>query len=780
MASPTAAEDLSRTRDEFALRSARDLFLISFTLLFFELTCIRWFGGTVIFLNFFTNLVLMACFLGMSVGCLAASRRFDWRRVVLPSAFASAVVAWCVLAIYQKDKNIIVSFGSAASASRQIFFGTEFRTRDIATFILPIEAVGGFFFTMIALTFIGLGQAMGREFDRIPNRVFAYSSNILGSLAGIAAFAIASILSLPPWVWFAVSSGLWLWLIHPSRAKGTRPLDESEDREPFARFVRSPIRSQFVAAGALIALVAWSDYASRFNRIETSWSPYNKIRYDWKTKEIEANNIPHQGMVRWNESGALYALPHLLNRDAGGQPFADVLVIGAGSGNDVQAALAMGAQHVDAVEIDPLLNAIGKRDHPDKPFSDPRVTIHLEDGRRFLKKTDRRYDLICYAVVDSLALHSGYSSLHLESYLFTEEALRDIKSRLKPGGMLAMYNYYRFGWVVGRLAGMAEKVFGTQPLVMTVGTNEKLPFRDKIGADDQIYNYFTYLLVGPPGRGAVASIRGRFEKNRSFWLNTSPSRHEFLDGFVKDRPVRDDASESSWHRVVPTTVEIPRESRRPTDDWPFLYLRDPSIPELNARWMGLLAILSLAILVSVAPRTKPTRSAGRMFFLGAGFMLLETKGVVHMALLFGSTWTVNSAVFASILLMILFANLLVLAWKPRKLFPWYLCLFGSLLLSMAVPPGSFLGGHRFWGTATSCAIAFAPLFFAGVVFASSFRESRRPDIDLGANIAGAILGGLSENASLLIGFNKLAWLALGYYLLSALIGGKLDSSASVE
>ena len=78
------------------------------------------------------------------------------------------------------------------------------------------------------------------------------------------------------------------------------------------------------------------------------------------------------------------------------------------------------------------------------------------------------------------------------------------------------------------------------------------------------------------------------------------------------------------------------------------------------------------------------------------------------------------------------------------------------------------------GTIASCAISFVPLFFAGIIFACAFRASKRPDLDLGSNIAGAILGGLTENASLLIGFNKLAWIALGFYLLSALVGGKLD------
>ena len=68
-----------------------------------------------------------------------------------------------------------------------------------------------------------------------------------------------------------------------------------------------------------------------------------------------------------------------------------------------------------------------------------------------------------------------------------------------------------------------------------------------------------------------------------------------------------------------------------------------------------------------------------MFLLGAGFMLLETKGVVHMALLFGSTWVVNSIVFASILLMILLSNLFVLLAKPRSQYVFYLLLITSLL-----------------------------------------------------------------------------------------------------
>src|SRR5215467_5970472 len=67
-----------------------DMFLISFLILFFELACIRWFGSMVVFLTFFTNIVLMACFLGMSVGCLSASAKTSWIRTVVPLALVTA------------------------------------------------------------------------------------------------------------------------------------------------------------------------------------------------------------------------------------------------------------------------------------------------------------------------------------------------------------------------------------------------------------------------------------------------------------------------------------------------------------------------------------------------------------------------------------------------------------------------------------------------------------------------------------------------------------------
>src|SRR5439155_4826555 len=137
--------------------------------------------------------------------------------------------------------------------------------------------------------------------------------------------------------------------------------------------------------------------------------------------------------------------------------------------------LHWGAHHIDAVEIDPVIQGLGKKHHPDHPYQDPRVTVHLDDGRNFLHTTQRKYDLIIYALVDSLVLHSSYSNIRLESYLFTTQAFADIRKRLRPGGTFVMYNYFRQGWIVSRLETMLEEVFGTgNPAVFN------LPARDTI------------------------------------------------------------------------------------------------------------------------------------------------------------------------------------------------------------------------------------------------------------------------------------------------------------
>jgi SAM-dependent methyltransferase len=748
-----AAMEPSALPAELTPRRPRvDLFLISFLILFFELAAIRWFGSTVVFLTFFTNIVLLATFLGMSVGLLTASRRRDYQRWVLPLAlFTIALAMATFLAYHHYADKLTIDVGGQTTAPKFIYFGTEYRPADPSRFIIPLWAVAGLFFTLIAVTFVGLGQTMGRAFDAIPNRVWAYTIDVLGSLSGITLFGLMSWLQLSPHFWFIVVVALALYFVR--------------HRWSFV---------QVLSALGIVFVIAMSAYGVG-HRGQVFWSPYYKIAYEPRTGDIDTNNISHQEMVKIWERGDRYVLPHLLNRDAGNEPFKDVLVIGAGSGNDVAAALLNGAEHIDAVEIDPMINQIGKWDHPDRPYDDPRVKVHLDDGRSFARKTDQQYDLAVYALVDSLVLHSGYSSIRLENFLFTTEAFRDIKARLKPGGVFAMYNYFRFGWVAQRLNAMIKEVFGVEPIVIS------LPYQPAIGADDNQANTITFLLVGSDS-AKLQSIRRKFEENENYWINFRPADNLPMNGFRAQPPFGD-----WWRQVSPARVEPAQNVLLPDDNWPQLYLRDKSIPWApNGQGMVVVAVLSAAILLAFTmpvwfgrdQRSETGRSGidGRrirpnmqMFFLGAGFMLLETKGVVHMALLFGSTWVVNSVVFFAILVMILVANLFVMTLKPKTLLPYYILLIAALLINALVPMNVFLNLAPVLRTITSCAVVFVPVFFAGVIFATVFRESRHPDVDFGSNVAGIILGGLSEQLSLVLGFNYLLLVAILYYVLSAVL-----------
>jgi hypothetical protein len=157
----------------------------------------------------------------------------------------------------------------------------------------------------------------------------------------------------------------------------------------------------------------------------------------------------------------------------------------------------------------------------------------------------------------------------------------------------------------------------------------------------------------------------------------------------------------------------------------------------------------------------------RMFFLGAAFMLLEAKAVVQMALLFGSTWLVNSLVFATALILILLANIYVLKLGNIRLWRHYAALLAVLAASIVFPLDAFLSGNWLWHYGAPALLTLGPIFFAGVIFALTFGTASDPDRAFGSNIAGSVLGGLSESASMVLGFRYLPLLAIAFYLLSA-------------
>jgi hypothetical protein len=127
-----------------------NLFLVGFLVLFLELACIRWFAASVVFLQFFTNVILISSFLGMSCGCLAAGRRRDWLGYFPFIALGTVAAALSMLLAYQFWSGLVVDIGRQASA-QEVFFGTEYRDPDVAQFVVPIEAVAAVFFVLVAL-----------------------------------------------------------------------------------------------------------------------------------------------------------------------------------------------------------------------------------------------------------------------------------------------------------------------------------------------------------------------------------------------------------------------------------------------------------------------------------------------------------------------------------------------------------------------------------------------------------------------------------------------------
>jgi SAM-dependent methyltransferase len=725
------------------------LLVASFVLLFLELACIRWFPAHVLYLTFFTNVVLLACFLGMSLGCLAARARRDWLRWT-PPLLAGAMAAAHGVDYLAVDRAALFSVATAQHAD-EVFFGTGYH-EGLARFVVPIEAVGGFFFVVLALAFVGLGQELGRALNQIPGRIGAYMLNVAASMAGIAAFAALSRFAIGPLGWFAVAAAAVALLLAwhgPS--------------------LRAAART--AAIGSLLAWLGLAAIPSLPGRIHPQdrlverqhfWSPYYRIDFETGARRLGlwVNRIGHQRMFRRDDARVHgYGLVHRLNRDAGGAPFRRVLVIGAGSGNDLSQALVWGAARVDAVELDPVLQRIGAAHHPDRPYDDPRVQVHIDDGRNFLGRTDRRYDLIVYAMVDSLVLHSGYSNLRLESYLFTRQAFADVRRRLAPGGVFVAYNHFAEGVLVARLFRTLAEVWEQEPLVFA------LPYRPVIDPDRPAG--FTMVMVG-----ATEPIRAAFAGAASYaFAADRPSLPEAPSGFAAPAA----AAGARLERVGPARVIVPDDLQAATDDWPFFYVRRPMIPALSRRWCLVVGVLGAALLwlFGRGRRPEPSGAATRllrpeMFLLGAGFLLVETKAVVHMALLFGGTWTVNAIVFFSILAMILLANSIALrlAVGTRPLLPYALLLL-TLAMNAVVPLGAFLGLAPAARAALSSALAFSPILFAGIVFALAFRRSRAPDLDLGSNVAGAMAGGLLEHGSTLVGFRGLLVVAMVLYALAA-------------
>jgi hypothetical protein len=552
----------------------------------------------------------------------------------------------------------------------------------------------------------------------------AYSTNIGGALAGILAYHGLAYLSTGPLVWFSVGCLPLAWLLRDRKRElvlsasmlvlGLLALDHTLLPRTWSMYNRISVNDSYLwmrpDGTSMTAPLAQADLVDTEGRTG---------RWVQIHKRLDVGDLYYMDITDFSEAflreyprfygdARLYSynLPYTLLAPR------SVLVVGAGGGNDVAAALRAGVESVVAVEIDPVIAEAGRRLHPERPYQHPRVTLVVDDARHFFNTSRERFDLVVFGLLDSHALLSSFGSVRLDNYVYTREALERVRALLAPGGSVACCFATGRPWLTERFVRLFEEVFGKPPLVLDGGRG------------------FTVLSGERDDYARLALAAGA-------------------------RPLS--------HARDPALASMPI----PTDDWPFLY-QQWQRPLPTFLWgLVIMAALGVAAVFALLPREQRTaRGQGRYFWLGVSFLLVEVKSISQLALVWGSTWKVSAIVIGVIMVEILLANLVVARLRVRRTGLAYVLLLATLFASYLFDPSRVAAEGYLVGRVLPTLVLLVPLFFAGIVFAVAFERAPRPDAAFGWNLMGGVLGGFLEYGSLVFGFRFLTLVAVGTYAVS--------------
>jgi spermidine synthase len=725
------------------------LFLVSALGLFLELLLIRWIGTEIRVFALLQNTVLVVCFLGLGMGCWdARGKPFALRDVLIP---LSVVVA---LLSVPTTRHVLGEVTTAFSGFGDLMVWKSDDDDALELYKATAFGLALTFLLMVLMweMFVPFGRLLGRLMDENPNLIRAYSANVAGSLAGIWAFVAASALQLPPVGWFAVFAAVALLF------RGTGGKSQALD---------------VVLLVGIVALSAAASYQSGYQ--ETHWSPYQKLAVRYPdavavtgqtrlertlrgertdaahtqgTFFIAVNNHAFQAMrdlrpetVRADperfppnlEGYSQYDLPVRFHPN----PKA-MLVVGAGSGNDAAGGLRNGLRRVVAVEIDPAVIALGGRLHKERPYADPRCVVVNDDARSYFATTAETFDVISFGLLDSHT-STSMTNTRLDNYVYTAESIEHARKLLNPGGVLTLSFTPERPFIADRLNGALARAFGHAPVAFV------LP-QSGFGGGHLMF--------------AVGDREGAIRER----LAADPRLGELVESWRKNQP-----------------VEFADGVRPATDDWPYLYLERPMIPVLYYLLAGLLAALFVYGVVRLGVRGAAAGWGGggwHFFFLGAGFMLLEVQNISKAAVVLGNTWVVNAVIISGVMVMILLANLAAARFPRLPLTPVY----ALLVLSCVGLYFLDLSTFAFLPYATKAVVVglltSLPMFFSGIVFVRSFAAARRKDSALGANLIGALVGGLLQSVTFVTGIKALLLIVAALYLAAVLTRPK--QAAEVE
>jgi spermidine synthase len=715
------------------------LFLASALTLFVELALIRWVATEVRIFAYVKNLALLLCFLGFGVGCALARQRPRWHAAV--TALVGLIV---IVRLPWHGPEIMESLSEYLGAAQDIDIWATRAAHDSAGFLLVV-AVTAILLLLITYIFIPIGQTVSRQIELAPSPLYGYSWNLAGSLAGIFAFFAVSWLALPPTIWFAIA----LLGIAMLQSKPNNALWIAAAIVPVALLLYDPSTPHHFNLWTPYQQIEVEDFLFPDGELDRTLIRVNHTGY-----QVVANLSPdflarHSGVIKEAPDDNPYNLPFRF-----ASPNPSVLIVGSGTGNDVAAALRHQSRSVDAVEIDPKILEIGRRRHPEHPYDDPRVSAHLTDARAFMKRTSARYDLILFGLLDSHTQLSDYSNMRLDNFVYTEESFREARALLAPNGVMFIKFQVNHQFLGQRLAGMLTDTFGKPPLIFSAESS---------------YTTGASCFVISPSSQVETSLASdsrlrEFVENhhRSFLAAPSPAAANSAGATT--------AAGAGAPVAVATAVT--------TDDWPYLYHQGHWIPGIFYLLSALVVVLA-ALLYFQIPEARSRVPSLFFFSMGAGFLLLETQVVSRLALYFGTTWQVNGIVIAAILSALLLANFVIEKRGQRSAWPRALTLTGILagIACAYLIPFSRIPGSAALVGAFAAVVFAIPVFFAGLLFASEFRSAESPAAALGANMLGAVVGGLLENLSLIIGMKALLLVAALLYALAAVGFRGLTSTA---
>ncbi len=675
------------------------LFWLSFILLFAEIMALRWMGVEFPTVRVFPNLVVVIVLIATSGGLISSNNKLFNSLVKNKSFFLFCVFFLLGVAICAPQ----LSIGKQSIRVDQ----------DTPSLLLNISFLAAI---MIALygVFLKLGNLLAPAFNKL-SPLLAYSINLSGSIAGTLAFALISYLGLPPSIWLLIL-GASIYLIERKTiiviftcllASLSTVLNHTSYWSPYSKLDLIPVKTVIDSATRQTNYTLNSNNCYFHSAFHVVPSEIVNATQDAAT-QVGPDKIIRD-LYKWLE------IPFYCTENP-----RSVLILGAGSGNDVSYALARGVQHIDAVEIDPIICRLGKTRHPDLPYLNNKVSLYNEDARTFLRYSKKKYDLIEFAYLDPGATLRSASFLCVDNYVYTVESIRSALVRLNPDGVITL------AFATGPNSPITQKLFKA---IKAANGDPPIALVDRF-SDSVVF------IFGPR---------------------------------AKNTPIKKIITSNPAMQIWQPAPEIQQATNLVTDQWPFLYTDFNS----NGIWLYVSVLLVLVALPSLllffAQQGNATfAEIANMFFLGLAFMLIETKSIVELSLLFGATWLVSSIVILIVLSLAWLSNLYIIKKKSISLPFIYTALFLIVLLDYFF----YVPAQTTWSpiviSLTASLLTCLPIFFSSMIFSSSFAKAKSPSTYLAANLLGVAFGGLTENLSLLIGLKALSFVALGIYVLSAL------------